>query len=231
MKTKNPAHGVSLTAALTGALLLVPVLAGASGSSPMRMPPPQAQASPEQEAASLYNDGISYRDKAAKFEKEAAEEPDARKAEKLLAKARDRHESSIKPFQAATKKNPSLFQAWGSLGYAYRKVGNYPASLEAYAKALEIEPNYTPAIEYRAEAYLALNRLDEVKTVYITLFNMDRPRADELGVAIEKWLEKRKADPAGVDPAALADFSKWQEERKKLASQTSSLTTRRNETW
>ena len=178
-----------------------------------------------------YNDGISYRDKAAKLEKEAAAEPDAAKAEKLLAKARDRHESSIKPFQAATKKNPALFQAWGSLGYAYRKVGNYPASLEAYGKALEIEPNYTPAIEYRAEAYLALNRLDDVKTVYITLFNMDRPRADELAAAIEKWLEKRKVDPAGIDPSALADFSKWQEERKKLASQTSSLTTRRNEAW
>ncbi|MDQ6894860.1 MAG: tetratricopeptide repeat protein [Acidobacteriota bacterium] len=231
MKTKKSAHGISSAVALTGALLLVPALASASGSSPMRMPAPQAQASPEQEAASLYNDGISYRDKAAKFEKEAAAEPDAAKAGKLLAKARDRHESSIKPFQAATKKNPALFQAWGSLGYAYRKVGNYPASLEAYGKALEIEPNYTPAIEYRAEAYLALNRLDEVKTVYITLFNMDRPRADELGAAIEKWLEGRKADPAGVDPSALADFSKWQEERKKLASQTSSLTTRRNEAW
>ena len=232
MRTKKPAHGVSQALAITGALLLVPGLAGASSSSPMRMPPPQAQAAtPEQEAASLYNDGISYRDKAAKFEKEAEAEADARKAEKLLAKARDRHESSIKPFQAAVTKNPALFQAWGSLGYAYRKVGNYPASLEAYGKALEIEPNYTPAIEYRAEAYLALNRLDEVKTVYITLFNMDRPRADELGVAIEKWLEKRKADPAGVDPAALAEFSKWQEERKKLASQTSSLSTRRKEAW
>jgi len=218
--------------AIASALLLVPALAGASGSSPMRMPPPSAQAAtPEQEAASLYNDGISYRDKAAKFEKEASEEKDSAKAEKLLAKAKDRHESSIKPFQAAVKKNPALFQAWGSLGYAYRKVGNYPASLEAYGKALEIEPNYTPAIEYRAEAYLALNRLDEVKTVYITLFNMDRPRADELAVAIDKWVEKRKTDPAGVDPAALADFSKWQEDRKKLASQTSSLTTHRKEAW
>ena len=225
-------HPVLKGIAITGALLLVPALAGASGSSPMRMPPPSAQAAtPEQEAASLYNDGISYRDKAAKFEKEAAEEKDSAKAEKLLAKAKDRHESSIKPFQAAVKKNPALFQAWGSLGYAYRKVGNYPASLEAYGKALEIEPNYTPAIEYRAEAYLALNRLDEVKTVYITLFNMDRPRADELAVAIDKWVEKRKVDPAGVDPAALADFSKWQEDRKKLASQTSSLTTHRKEAW
>jgi len=225
-------HPVLKGIAITGALLLVPALAGASGSSPMRMPPPQAQAaSPEQEAASFYNDGISYRDKAAKFEKEAAEEKDSAKAEKLLGKAKDRHESSIKPFQAAVKKNPALFQAWGSLGYAYRKVGNYPASLEAYGKALEIEPNYTPAIEYRAEAYLALNRLDEVKTVYITLFNMDRPRADELAAAIDKWVEKRKVDPAGVDPAALADFSKWQEDRKKLASQTSSLTTHRKEAW
>ena len=73
-----------------------------------------------------------------------------------------------------------MFQAWGSLGYAYRVTGNYPASLEAYAKALEIQPAYTPAIEYRAEAYLGLGRLDEVKSAYMTLFNSDRKRADEL---------------------------------------------------
>ena len=36
----------------------------------------QQRLTPEQEAVSLYNDGISYRDKAAKFEKEAAAEPD-----------------------------------------------------------------------------------------------------------------------------------------------------------
>jgi tetratricopeptide (TPR) repeat protein len=215
---------------LATSLLLVPGGLAASGSSafPRAQQPP---VSPEQEAQMLYNDGISYRDKAAKLEKEAETEKDAAKRDKLLAKARDKHLSSIKPFQEATKKMPGLYQAWGSLGYAYRRTGDYTASLDAYERALQIQPGYTPAIEYRAEAYLALNRLDDVKSVYMALFNADRPRADELAAAIEKYLERKRSDPAGVEPGKLDEFAKWQEERKKLASQTSSLSAPRNERW
>jgi tetratricopeptide (TPR) repeat protein len=219
------------SALLAVTLVIAPSALLASGSSAMRLPPPTSKLTPEQEAISLYNDGIAYRDKAAKLEAEAAAEPDARKKEKLLAKAKDKHEDSIKKFMDSTKKNARLYGAWGSLGYAYRKVGNYPASLEAYGKALEIEPNYTPAIEYRAEAYLALNRLDDVKSVYITLFRIDRPRADELSAAIEKWIEKRKSDPAGLDPAQVDEFAKWAADRKQLASQVSSLTSPRHAGW
>lgn len=96
-------------------------------------------------------------------------------------------------------------------------------SLEAYDKALALEKNYTPAIEYRAEAYLGLDRLDDVKSAYMVLFNADRKRADELAAAMQKYVEKRQGDPAGVDPAALQEFGKWVAERKQLASQTSSI--------
>jgi tetratricopeptide (TPR) repeat protein len=218
---------VSLAAA--GLLFMAPG-AAASGSSSMprvQVPTP----SPEQEAVESYNDGISYRDKAATLEKDAAAETDARKKEKLEAKAKDRHESSIKKFVTATRKDPKMYQAWGSLGYAYRKVGNYKDSLEAYAKALEIQPVYTPAIEYRAEAYLGLGRLDDVKAAYMTLFNADRPRADELAAAIDRWLEKSKASPGDLDPAKVDDFGKWASERKQLASQTSSVTSPNELRW
>ena len=216
------------------ALFLLPAAASASGSGgSMSLPrtDQRQQLTPEQEAIALYNDGISYRDKAAKLDKEAEVENDAGKRQKLEAKAKDKHEDSIKKFAKATEKNPGMFQAWGSLGYAYRKVGNYNASLAAYGKALEIQPNYTPAIEYRAEAYLGLNQLDQVKSVYMQLFTMDRPRADELAAAIDKWLEKRKADPAGLDPGQLQEFSAWAAQRKQLASQVSSLAAPKNERW
>jgi tetratricopeptide (TPR) repeat protein len=230
---KNPrATGSVLALAAT---LLLPAVAGASGSGSSSMSLPktnqQQQLTPEQEAVTFYNDGISYRDKAAKLEKEAETETDAGKRQKLEAKAKDKHEDSIKKFTKATEKNPALFQAWGSLGYAYRKVGNYNASLAAYGKALEIQPNYTPAIEYRAEAYLGLNQLDSVKSVYMQLFTMDRPRADELAAAIDKWLEKRKTDPAGLDPAQLQEFSTWAAQRKQLASQVSLVASPRHERW
>jgi len=196
-------------------------------------PPTAAQEkqTPEQEAVELYNDGIGYRDKAAQFEKEAAAEPDAKKREKLEAKAKDKHLDSIKKFDKATQKNPNLFQAWGSLGYAYRKTGDYNAALKAYNRALEIQPNYTPAIEYRAEAYLGLNQLDDVQVAYINLFNHDRPRADELATAIDKYLEKKKADPSGVDAAKLEEFTKWAQSRKQLAAQTSSVLKPAHERW
>ena len=200
------------------------------GSMPSAPRLDRPQLTPAQEAIELYNDGLSYRDKAAKLEKEADAEPDAKKKDKLLAKAKDKHQDSIKKFLQATKKNPDMFQAWGNLGYAYRKTGDFASSLETYGKALTIQPDYTPAIEYRAEAYLGLNRLDEVQSAYMVLFNRDRPRADELAAAIEKWLEKRKSDPTGVDPAKLDEFAKWAEQRKQLSSQTSSVL-KPNERW
>ncbi|MCM3875208.1 MAG: tetratricopeptide repeat protein [Thermoanaerobaculia bacterium] len=220
-------------AALALALsLAIPGLAAGDGSSAMTPPRQQLPtATPEQEAVGYYNDGISARDKAVAYEKEAAAEADTGKKQKLEARAKDKHEASIKKFLAATRKDPRMFQAWGSLGYAYRVTGNYTASLEAYAKALEIQPAYTLAIEYRAEAYLGLGRLDEVKSAYMTLFNTDRKRADELTSAIDRWLEKKKSDPAGIDPAKLDEFGKWASERKQLAAQTSSLTSGQELRW
>ncbi len=218
--------------ALVAAALLLPGVASASGSSSMSRPQQQQpQATPEQEAVDLYNDGISYRDKAAQLDKEAAAEADVKKKAKLEEKALDRTESSAKKFAQATKKNPRLFQAWGSLGFAYRRMGKFNESLEAYNAALEIEPTYTPAIEYRAETFLGLGRLDDVQAAYMVLFRADRPKADELSAAIDKWLQKKQADPAPLDPAAVESFAKWAAERKQLASQTSSLLAPAHEGW
>ena len=222
--------------ALFMAALLIPAIGLASspsgGGGGMSLPQQRRDPlTPEQEAVNLFRDGTEYQEKAAKYEKEASTEADAGKRTKLEGKAKDKHEDAVKKFAKATEKNPNMFQAWGSLGYSYRKIGNYPASLEAYNKSLAIQPNYTPAMEYRAEALLALNQIDEVKTVYMTLFQVDRPRANELTAAIDKWLEKRKTDPAGLDPARLEDFAKWADQRKQLASQVSSLSATEKPRW
>jgi tetratricopeptide (TPR) repeat protein len=202
------------------ALALAPCALLADGSPSLSRPQAPAP-SLEQQAVDVYNDGIALRDKAAAYEKEAAAEPDAKKKASLEAKAKDKHLSSIKKFVKATDKDPRLVEAWGSLGYAYRKTGDFKSSLDAYGKALELKPTYTPAIEYRAEAYLGLGRLDDVKAAYMTLFNVDRPRANELSAAIDRWLEQRRTDPAGLEPAAVEEFGKWAADRKRLAAQTS----------
>jgi tetratricopeptide (TPR) repeat protein len=216
-------HMRGSTALVVVAALSLSGLAAASGTRglPQNTAPPLT---PEQEAVEYFNDGVSHRDKADKLEKEALAEKDPAKQAKLLEKSKSQHEASIKKYQKAVAKDPKLFQAWGSLGYAYRKTGNYPTALEAYDKALALQSNYTPAIEYRAEAYLGLNRLGEVKAAYMMLFNADRARADELAAAMQKWVERRRSDAAGVDPATLDEFTKWVAERKQLSSQTSALT-------
>jgi|SRR5215471_18023507 len=203
------------------ALALVPSTSSASRST--LNPPPPPKQSPEQEAARLYNDGLGYADKGDKLVKEADAEADAAKKAKLTKKSLDRYADAAEKFTDATKKNPKLFQAWGSLGYAYRKSGKYTEALTAYNQALTLEPGYTPAIEYRAEAFLELDQLDGVKDAYMILFQHDRPRADELDAAIQKWIEKRKASPGSLDPAAVESFSKWAAERRQISSQTSAL--------
>jgi tetratricopeptide (TPR) repeat protein len=204
------------------AVLALPAAAYASRSSTISLPPTQ-KLTPEQEAARAYNDGLEYADKADKLGMEAAAETEAAKKEKLVKKSLGKYADAADKFAEATKKNPKLFQAWGSLGYAYRKGGKYKDALAAYDKSLELQPGYTPAIEYRAEAYLELDRLDDVKEAYMFLFRNDRPRANELDGAIQKWLEKRKGSPGTLDQATFDSFSAWAAERHQLASQTSEL--------
>ena len=61
-------------------------------------------------------------------------------------------------------------QAYNGMGYSYRKLGDYTKALENYDRALQLAPKFPDAIEYRGEAYLALNRLDDAKQAYLTLF-------------------------------------------------------------
>jgi tetratricopeptide (TPR) repeat protein len=215
MTTRTLRHILAIAA------LAIPAAALASRSS-ISLPPTQ-KLSPEQEAVRAYNDGMEYADKADKLGKEAAAEADVAMKEKLSKKSLGKYADAADKFVEATKKNPKLFQAWGSLGYAYRKGGKYTEALSAYDKALELQPGYTPAIEYRAEAYLELDRLDDVQQAYMILFQHDRPRADELDDAIQKWLEKRKGSPGTLDQATFDRFSAWAAERHQLASQTSEL--------
>jgi tetratricopeptide (TPR) repeat protein len=45
---------------------------------------------------------------------------------------------------------------------------------EYYSKALELNPAYPEAIEYRGEAYLGLNKINEAKEAYMALFRESR---------------------------------------------------------
>ena len=84
--------------------------------------------------------------------------------------------------------------------YSQRKLGNYEAALAAYDQALTYSPAYGEAIEYRAEAYLAFNRLDDAKSAYLTLFRDARPLAAQLMATMQKWVEVAPAGCQGSQP-------------------------------
>jgi tetratricopeptide (TPR) repeat protein len=214
---------VSLFAVVGLMALSLPVMAAGGGSVPTTDPADQA--------AEAYNRGIESRDKAWELEEEAAAAGNAKQQAKLLEKAQKQYAKAIRAFQSATESDPQMHQAYNSLGYALRKTGQYEDSLEAYNQALEIQPGYSEAIEYRAEAYLGLNRLNEVKEAYMQLFREDRERADELMDAMQRWVEQRQADPAGLDATLIEEFSAWVRDRAEVSGNTASLEESENRAW
>jgi len=194
-----------------------------ANGSPMPAPSGSPSASmpvvtPEQLAAQAYNSGISHKNKGLKLEADA--EKATKDREKILGKAKDEYGKALKDFKKALDLKPDAYQAFNGMGFALRKTGEPAKALEMYDKALALAPGFPDALEYRGEAYLALNRIDDAKAAYLDLFAKDRDQAAQLMKVMTEWVAKRQADPAGVDPAAVAAFDTWIKDRAKVAALT-----------
>ena len=211
--------------------------ARASGGSPMprsggaSSAPSAPRKTPEEQAVEYYNSGLKYRDKALAFEKEGVQAASEKDKSKMEKKAQQEFGKAISQFRLAIEKYPKYYQAHSDLGYALRKTGDYTAALETYDRAISLSPTYAPAIEYRAEAYVALDRVEDAKKAYMDLFPSDRGRADELLKAMKGWVEKRRAEPGTLTPDAVQEFSRWVEQRDELAGQTPSLSELQQRKW
>jgi tetratricopeptide (TPR) repeat protein len=198
---------------------------GSSGSSAM------APMSPEDRAIEAFKSGYGHAIKGRKIEQEAAGKTGA-DAEKSTAKARTEFEKSLKDYQKAAQLNPQLFQAFNGMGYGYRKTGDYAKALEMYDQAIKMAPGfYAEAVEYRAEAYLSLNRVEDARKAYLDLFAAERKQADALMVAMKNWIAARRTNPAGVDAAVIDGFEKWVVERDAMAKQTLLMSLNGGHTW
>ena len=215
------------------AVMLVAVAAAGIHQAALRangspMPAPSASSSgsmpsltPEQLAVQAYNSGISHKNKGLKFEADAAKASKDR--DKILGKAKDEYGKALKDFKKALDLAPSAYQAFNGMGFALRKTGEPVRALEMYDKALSLAPGFPDALEYRGEAYLALNRIDDAKAAYLELFAKDREQAGQLMKAMTDWVATRQTDPAGVDPGTVAAFDTWIKERAKVAALTVSM--------
>jgi tetratricopeptide (TPR) repeat protein len=173
------------------------------------------------QANTSYNVALSSLREGDGLEADAARTKSESKRKEQLGWAQEAYRRARGLFEEATQAAPTMAEAWNGFGYTSRKLGDYDAALAAYDKALELKPGYPEAIEYRAEAHLALGRIDEAKQAYLDLFASHRPIADQLLAAMQKWIEGAKA---GADAAKAAELSKWVQERAQIAAQTASLT-------
>ena len=222
---------------LTFALIIAPGIGLANGGGSMSggssagsMTGSQ-RGTPEDAAKSAYNSGVRSIKKAQDYDADAAKASSPEKSAKALDKAHQSYSKALEEFIDAVSEQPKMYQAWNYIGFANRHLGEYDAALSAYAKALELNPNYPDAIEYRGEAYLGLNKIDDAKAAYMTLFAQSRPLADQLMTAMRRWTDARRADAQGVPPEALDEFSKWVDERSGIAAQTASLAVGARATW
>jgi tetratricopeptide (TPR) repeat protein len=124
-------------------------------------------------AVEQYNKGLKHRDKAWKYETKPAAAAVEKDRTKNLDKARREYEKAAARFESAVDKNPRMHEAFSSLGYARRQLGLYEQALTAYDTALGLDPNYAQAVEYRAETYLALDRVAEAQRAYYQLLGLD----------------------------------------------------------
>jgi tetratricopeptide (TPR) repeat protein len=207
---------------LAAASIAAPVAILANGGA-VAAPSVAAEAprTPAEMARDSYNSGISHRDKGDKSETQMGK--DAKERAKNLEKAKDEYTKALKDFEKATSLLPEMYQAYNGMGYVSRKTGDYTKALQMYDKALALSPGFPDAIEYRGVAYLKLNRLDDAKTAYLDLFARDRKQADALMKEMSAWVSEHQTSAAGVDPALVASFSSWIQERSKISTTTSAM--------
>ena len=201
--------------------------AWAAGGGPMPSMSTPREQSPEDQAKNAYNDGVRDVRKADRFQASATQLSDPGKKEKALREAHDHYASSLTKFMQAAKLDPNMHEAWNYVGYTNRKLGNYDVALAAYERALALHPGYPEALEYRGEAFLALNRISDAQQAYLDLFAANRGLADKLLTAMKGWIDSQRTAASGSDATAVDALDKWVQERAQIAGQTAALTRER----
>lgn len=209
-----------LHVAVLAACLVLPLTASAIPDDSGNLVPLEESAPEGELAARLaYNVGFEEFEKAQAAEKALGSKPRA----SALARVMEQYRVARGYFERAVEAEPRTKEAWNLIGYTSRRLGEYERSLEAYEKALALEPDYPEAIEYRAEAFLALGRLDDVKAAYLDLFGRSRSHAAVLMQAMQQFVAEKRRKPGTLDAAAVDNFARWVEERAALAQQTAAL--------
>jgi len=210
--------------AIASALAAWAPAAWSIGDDPVAVPKSAStSADPDIQAKVLYNTGIEEVRKADDADASTAKLAGEAKAQ-AAEEARTLYSTALGKFQRAVRLDTGMFQAWNYVGYTNRKLGDYDEALGAYERALALQPDYPEAIEYRAEAYLAVGRLKDAEQSYLDLFAGHRAIADKLLDAMKTWVASQRVTASGTRTGEVNDLDKWVQERSQIAGQTAALT-------
>ena len=117
--------------------------------------------------------------------------------------AEKKYRRALERAKQAVALDTTYHEAWNLVGFASRKLGDYPASLAAYRTCLRQRFDYAPAREYYGEALLETGDLKGARDQIVWL---RRLKAEDLAVQLENAIEA-KAGPANAEPSAGASKS------------------------
>jgi tetratricopeptide (TPR) repeat protein len=193
---------------------------GQPGGDETPSAPPEVK--PDAAAKKAFNAGVKSLNKAHEYEDVAAKAPNAEKKDVALSKVNDAYGKALDQFTEALSNKGDMFEAWDHVGYIHLRLGAFNESIDDYNHTLALKPELLEAIEHRAEAYMAVDRLEDAQASYMDLFNHNRPLADQLMGTMQKWLDDHRTAANGMRPADIDAFGKWLQQRDGIAKQTAS---------
>jgi tetratricopeptide (TPR) repeat protein len=162
-------------------------------------------------------------DKAKALEADAAATSNPDRKAKDLEKVSDQYNIALDAFTEALSNKSDLVEAWDQVGYIHLRLGAYREAIDDYDHTLNLKPELMEAILHRAQAYLAVDHLEDVKVAYMDLYNHTPDLAAQLMADMQKWIAARQADSGASHNAEAEAFAKWVSERDGIAKQTASL--------
>ncbi len=177
---------------------------------------------PDKAARKAYDAAMKSLKRAHEYEEALAKATNPDKKAEFVDKIGDAYGKALDQFTDALSNKGDMVEAWNGAGYVHLRLGAYNESIDDYNHTLALKPELYEAVEHRAEAYVAVDRLDDAKAVYMSLFNHARPLADQLMGSMQKWLETHRASANGMRSADIDAFGKWLQEQEGIAKQTAS---------
>jgi hypothetical protein len=193
------------------------------GAGAMPDEPPTTTEKPDAAVKKALKAANKALDKAKALEADAAAASNPDKKARDMERVSDQYNIALDAFTEALSNKADIVEAWDQVGYIHLRLGAYREAIDDYNHTLTLKPELMEAIEHRAEAYLAVDHLDEVRIAYMDLYNHTPDLAAQLMAAMQKWLAEHQPDSRGPRSSEIDAFAKWVSERDGIAKQTASL--------